>query len=81
MGKRKFAGTLRADEHSTTANKYGNNLDAWIRGWDYGVEVTAYQVDGEDVFELHVVGGSTEGRGRKQFLGIVNSTGFVRATV
>lgn len=77
MGKKRFAGTLHADAHVTSASKFGKNLSAWIRGWNYGVEVQAYVVDGEDVFELWVNSGSTEGQSRKEFIGIVNSTGFI----
>jgi len=78
MGKKRFAGTLYAEGHSTTANKYGTLIDAWIRGWDYGIEVVATIEKGEDVFEIYVAGGSTEGRSRKEYIGRLTKQGFVR---
>jgi len=80
MGKRRFAGTLRSDSHKTDTSKYGSDLDVWIRGWDYGIEVIARQVNGEDVFEVHTAGGSTGGRSSGQRrIGTLTSKGFVAA--
>ena len=80
MGKKRFAGTLHSDSHKTVASKFASDLDVWIRGWDYGIEVIARQVDGEDVFEVHTAGGSTGGRSNGHHLiGTLTSKGFVAA--
>jgi hypothetical protein len=79
MGKRNFAGTLTSDEHRTDASKYANDLTVWIRGWQYGIEVTAKQIDGEDEFEIRTTGGSSTGRSNGRLIGRLTNQGFVRA--
>lgn len=74
MGKRRFAGTLSSSEHKTDTSKFSNDdLTAWIRGWDYGVEVVAMNSDGEDCFEIWTAGGShARSNGRRLIGKVVN---------
>ena len=80
MGKRRFAATLASGEHATTTSKYGNNLVVWIRGWDFGIEVFANQtVEGEDMFEIWIAGGSNARSEGRRYLGMVTKEGFESA--
>lgn len=81
MGKRPFAATLDVAEQRTTASKYGNNIEAWIRGWDFGVEVRAYRdAEGNDVFEISQCGGSHDRSEGRRYLGMVTKEGFESAS-
>jgi hypothetical protein len=79
MGKRRFAATVSSSSHSTTADKYANDLTVWLRGWDHGVEIHADANGADDTFEIYVCGGSTSGRsnGRKLIGTVVNGE-FIR---
>ena len=79
MGKRRFAGTLESSEHKTDSSKYGNDLTAWIRGWDYGVEVVARDDGtGTDVFEIWTAGGSNARSNGRRLIGKVIGHEFIR---
>lgn len=73
MGKRRFAGTLSSDEHSTTSNKYAGSLKGHIRGWNRGVEVDCSVRDGRDVFEIYVTAGSNGGENRRHIATVYES--------
>jgi hypothetical protein len=80
MGKRRFAATISSSQHATTTSKYGNDLNAWIRGWDFGIEVFAKPtVEGDDVFEIWIAGGSNARSNGRKYLGMVTKEGFERA--
>jgi len=80
MGPRRFAGTLSSEEHTTAAEKFANkNLTVWIRGWEYGVEVVAWDSGGEDAFEIYLCGGSTPGKSQgRKLLGTLIEGEFIR---
>lgn len=80
MGKRRFAGTLSAADHRTTADKYSSqNLTAWIRGWDHGVEVVCTDHNGDDAFEIWTCGGSNARSNGRKMIGKVVNGEFVRS--
>jgi hypothetical protein len=79
MGKRKFAGTLSSGEHRTNSEKFANSLEVWIRGWDYGIEVNARQVEGADEFEIWTTGGSSAKSNGRKMIGTLTSKGFLHA--
>lgn len=64
MGKRRFAGTIEAKNSVTEASRYDSEgIKGHIRGWDCGVEVTAYvNAEGIECFDVWTTGGSNNDR-------------------
>lgn len=84
MGKRRFAATVTSPDHKTAAEKFSNNLTAWIRGWDFGVEVIARPTadgQGDDVFEIWACGGSHARSNGRRYIGMLTKEGFESAII
>lgn len=79
MGKRRFAGSLSAADHSTSSSKFSSqHLTAWVRGWDGGVEIVAGDYEGRDCFEIWICGGSNDRSRIRKFVGRIINDEFVR---
>ena len=67
----RFYGTINGSAQTSASRRGGtkSGIDGHIRGWNVGIDVAGYDVDGKDTFRVCLTGGSND-RSMKKCIGV-----------
>lgn len=80
MGKRRFMGGVEAHEGNEVSRLSNKRVVAFVRGWDVGVQVTAYvDMQGNDRIGIWTTNGSNDPH-QKNFVADIDHNGVIHAS-